>query len=76
MPTGVSSTQAQPNTPLPNWAPNWNVPQGLITESGAGWEPNIDWSQWEQLMYNNPEVQITNDFGFNTLDGYFMPMQN
>lgn len=77
--TDPQPTQAQPSTPSLNWVPQWNqigVPQGLIPETGTGWEPGVDWAQWEQLMYNNSEAQINNEFGFNTLDGYFMPMQN
>jgi hypothetical protein len=78
-PTGVEPAPPQPSTPSINWVPTWSqtgMPQSLAADSNTGWEPNIDWAQWEQLMYSNPESQFSNEFGFNTLDGYFMPMQN
>jgi hypothetical protein len=36
----------------------------------------LDWAQWDQLVLQNPEIQLHQDFAFNALDGFFVPMQN
>jgi hypothetical protein len=62
---------------LPGLVGNWNqasdaAPQEYNQEQ-LGFDGNVNWNQWEQLIMN-PEMPYNNEFGFNVLDGYFMPM--
>jgi hypothetical protein len=78
-----ASQQNQPQNPgnfipqLPGLVGPWHQstggpPQEFSPEQQA-FDANVNWNQWEQLIMN-PEMPYNNDFGFNALDGYFMPM--
>jgi hypothetical protein len=63
---GVSSTS-------PTAAAGLNVMDfGIRGDMSA----TLDWAQWDQLIVQNPEIQLNQDFAFNALDGFFVPMQN
>jgi hypothetical protein len=60
-------------TTSPTAAPGLNVMDfGMRGDMSA----MLDWAQWDQLIVANPEIQLNQDFAFNALDGFFVPMQN
>jgi hypothetical protein len=69
---------AEASTPYSAPTSSFTWQDRLFADSSSfGWEPDMNLSQLEQWMFN-PEIQnfTGNEFGFHSLNGYFMPMQN